>query len=71
MLLKALAAEIGFLYLFAGGELPARAGEGYLAGLHNVGSVGDGERHLRVLLDEEYRRAALVELLDDVEYLLD
>ena len=36
-----------------------------LAGLKHVSAVGDGKCHLRVLLDQKYRRAALVKFLDE------
>ena len=44
---------------FAGPERTIRPG------LQDVGAVGDGEGHLRVLLDEEDARALLVDLDDD------
>ena len=39
------------------------------ARLQNVGAIGDGERHLRVLLNQQHRHALLLELLDDLENL--
>ena len=45
-----LSAEVGLFYLVALGELAAGAGQAYGAGLHDIGAVGDGERHLGVLL---------------------
>ena len=49
----------------------AVVGERDRAGLEHVASVGDVEGHQRVLLDEQDRRALLVDLDDDLEDLLD
>ena len=42
-----------------------------VAGLEDVAAVGGVERHQRVLLDEQDRRALRVDLADDLEDLLD
>src|SRR2546430_2237301 len=60
--------EVGFLDLRIspkGGSSPA---EQDAAGLDDVSTVRDLERAQRVLLDEQYRDAIVVDLLDDVEY---
>ena len=46
-------------------------GEGNRAGLHHVATLGNVERHQRVLLHEQDRRSLLVDLSDDLEDLLD
>ena len=33
-----------------------------MAGFQHIGTVSDGKRHLRVLLDQQDRRARLIEL---------
>ena len=45
----------------------ARAGERDASGRHDVGGVGDLERHVRVLLDEQNGYALVVDLTDDLK----
>src|SRR5687767_938463 len=52
-------------------EVLGRVGQDHLAGLDDVAPVGDLQRHVRVLLDEEDRGALLVDLRDRLEDLFD
>src|SRR5258705_10811893 len=45
--------------------------EDHASGLQDVRTVGDVERHVRVLLDEEHGRTCGADLADDTEDLLD
>ena len=62
-----LAAQIRFADRVAFDELLARTAEGDAPGFEDVGAVGDLKRHLRVLLHQQDRRAALVKLPNNVE----
>src|SRR6267142_4671872 len=52
-------------------ERRAPIAEDHAPGLENVRVVGDVERHVRVLLDDEHCRAGGADLADDTEDLLD
>ena len=58
-------AEIEFLHVLVGGELLRGAVEDDAAGLQDVAVVGDIERALRVLLDQQHRHLHLVAQLCD------
>ena len=45
--------KVCLAYLVALCQLLAGAGEGYLAGLHDIGTMGNGKCHLCVLLDQQ------------------
>src|SRR5258708_17203647 len=66
------ALEIGRAHLAVGEELAAGAGERDLPGLHDIAAMGEAERVVRVLLDQEHRDLLLlVDLADHLEDLLD
>src|SRR3954464_13868804 len=50
-------------------EVGSLAGEDDPAGGEDVPAVGDRQRHVRVLLDEQHRAAPVVPLLDDLHAL--
>src|SRR4029079_7589718 len=64
-------AEVGLPDLLVGPGLLGVVGERDAAGLEDLAALGALQRHERVLLDEQDRRALLVDLLDDLEDLLD
>ena len=64
-------AEIRGLDLLVGGQLCAGALHEDGAGLHDVGPVGDLQRHVRVLLYQKHGNTALVYLAYNVKYSLD
>src|SRR3954447_26587725 len=64
-------AEVGLAHLLVLAQRPCRVGERDPARLEDVAARGDVEGHQRVLLDEEDRRALLVDLHDDLEDPLD
>ena len=65
-----LAAEVGLADVVVLEEVGASAGLLDGADLKHVGAIGNGERHVGVLLYQQDRGPGRVELLDDVEDLL-
>ena len=57
--------------VFVREQLLRRALQDAAAGREDVAAVGDRERHVRILLDDQHRDAGLVHLLDDLEAALD
>src|SRR6516162_3008541 len=64
-------AEIGVADQLVFAEVGSPAAEHHLAGLQDIGAVGDRERHIGVLFDHEDRDTLPVDCPDDVEDLLD
>jgi hypothetical protein len=64
-------AQIGVADQLGLAQFGGGAAQHDLAGLQDIGAVGDRERHVGVLLDHEDRDALLVDGPDDVEDLLD
>ena len=48
----------------------ASSREHYLPGFHHVADISDFQRHICVLLNQEYRNAICIHSLDDREYVL-
>src|SRR5205814_4888200 len=67
----ALMPEICAPHLLPLPERRAPIAEHHASGLEDVRAVGDVERHVHVLLDEEHGRAGGADLTDDTEDLLD
>ena len=65
-LFNSSAAQIGATHTVVVGERSRIAAHGNAAGLQHVGTVGDLERHFRVLLDQQNGRAGAVQLPHDV-----
>lgn len=63
-------AEIGLADLIIVQQVACAAGHGNPAVFEHIGTVGDGERHLRVLLHEQDRDAQLMHRADDGKHLL-
>src|SRR5689334_15848139 len=63
--------EIGLAYLGAARELVGPAGGDHASLREHVAVVGDGQRLVHVLLDQEHGDAASVDLAHDIEILLD
>src|SRR6516165_185719 len=64
-------AEIGVADQLVFAELGSPATEHHLAGLEDIGAVGNRERHIGVLFDHKDRDTLPVDCPDDVEDLLD
>src|SRR5256885_7212609 len=67
----ALMPQICASHLLSLTERRAPIAEDHASGLQDIRMVGDVERHVRVLLDEEHGRAGGADLADDTEDLLD
>src|SRR5205807_1886089 len=67
----ALMPQICASHLLSLTECRAPIAEDHASGLKDICTVGDVERHVRVLLDEEHGRACGADLADDTEDLLD
>lgn len=63
-------AEIGLPDLIIMQQVACAAGHGDASVFEHIGAVGDGERHLRVLLHEQDRDAQLMHRADDGKHLL-
>src|SRR5262249_26896635 len=66
-----LAAKVRLPELFVSEQVGSLSLEHHASRRQNVAAVGDGQRHVRVLLDDENRDTCLVHLLDDREAALD
>src|SRR5437899_3111696 len=67
----ALMPQICASHLLSLTERCAPVAEDHASGLQDIRMVGDVERHVRVLLDDEHGRAGGADLADDTEDLLD
>src|SRR3954447_21688814 len=65
------AAEVGLPQILVLRELGRRTFEHEVARREDIAAVCDGQRHVRVLLDDEHRDTGLVHLLDDLELAVD
>src|SRR4029079_11941934 len=64
-------AKVGLPQILVLEQVGRLAGQDDAPGLQDVAAVGDPERDVRVLLDDQDRDAGLVHLLDDLEVALD
>src|SRR5439155_23824139 len=62
-----LLAQVCLSNLVVAEEAARRVLEHDLAGLEHIAAVGDLERHVGVLFDQQHRRALAVDLADDLE----
>src|SRR6476619_7817023 len=67
----ALPTEVGLTELVVLEELGGLPLEDDPPRRQDIAAIGDGERHVRVLLDDEHRHTGFVDLLDDLEAPLD
>src|SRR5207247_10804645 len=64
-------AKVGLSQVLVLQELVRRPTEHAPSRREDVPTIGDGERQLRILLDDEHRHAGLMDLLDDLAASLD
>src|SRR5690348_4711378 len=64
-------AEIEMTHQLVAQQFRGGLGQHHTAGLEDIASISDRERHLRALLDKEHGGAARVDLGDDVADTLD